>query len=86
MFDGYYTAFGKVIEGMEIVDNITKLETEVKTNEETGETTNTSKPINPPVISKITVDTFGVDYGLPETHEVFDLNSWFMSHYYGLSQ
>ena len=67
-FDGYYAAFGKVLEGMEIVDKITKLETEVETDEETGETTQTTKPVNPPVISKITVDTFGIDYGEPKTH------------------
>jgi len=84
-FNGYYTAFGKVIEGIEIVDKITELETKVETNEETGETTETTTPVNPPVISNITVDTFGVEYGEPETHSTFDINSWFMSQYYGLS-
>ena len=84
-FDGYYTSFGKVIEGMEIVDKITALETQVETDEETGETTETTKPVNPPVISNVTVDTFGVEYGEPETHETFDINSWFMSQYYGLT-
>lgn len=84
-FDGYYCSFGKVIEGIEIVDEITKLETEVKTDEETGEKNETTKPVNPPVISNIKVDTFGVDYGEPKTHETFDINSWFMSYYYGLS-
>ena len=84
-FDGYYTAFGKVIEGMEIVDKISKLETKTEKDEETGETTQTTKPVNPPVISNITVDTFGVEYGEPKTHETFDINSWFMSYYYGLS-
>lgn len=82
-FNGYYTAFGKVIEGMDIVDKITKLETEVETDEETGEKSQTTKPVNPPVISNITVDTFGVEYGEPETHESFDMNSWFMNYYYG---
>lgn len=84
-FDGYYCSFGKVIEGMEIVDEITKLETKVETNEETGETTKTTMPVNPPVISNITVETFGVGYGEPKTHETFDINEWFMSQYYGLS-
>ena len=84
-FDGYYCSFGKVIEGIEIVDEITKLETEEETDEETGETTQTTKPVNPPVISNVTVDTFGVEYGEPETHTTFDINSWFMSQYYGLS-
>ena len=83
--DGYYTAFGKVIEGIEIVDEITKIETKVEKDEETGETTETTTPVNPPVISNVTVDTFGVEYGEPETHKTFDINSWFMNYYYGLS-
>ena len=83
-FDGYYCSFGKVIEGIEIVDQITKLETKVETNKETQEETKTSTPLNPPVISNITVETFGVGYGEPKTHEAFDINSWFMS-LYGLS-
>lgn len=84
-FDGYYCAFGKVIEGMEIVDEITKLETKLETDEETGETTETTTPVNPPVISNVTVNTFGVEYGEPETHPTFDINSWFLNYYYGLS-
>lgn len=82
-FNGYYTAFGKVIDGMDIIDEITKLETEVETDEETGETTKTTKPVNPPVISNVTVDTFGVEYGEPKTHESFDMNSWFRNYYSG---
>lgn len=84
-FNGYYTAFGKVIEGMEIVDEITKLETEVETDEETGETSETTKPVNPPVISNVSVETFGVEYGEPETHETFDINSYLMQALYGIS-
>ncbi len=84
-FNGYYTAFGKVIEGIEIVDKIKELKTETTTDEETGETTETTKPVNPPVISNVTVDTFGVEYREPETHETFDINSWFMNYYSGLS-
>ncbi|MBQ3145022.1 MAG: peptidylprolyl isomerase [Clostridia bacterium] len=83
-FDGYYTAFGKVREGIEIVDKLTKLETTVETNEETGETTKTTMPVNKPVIKSISVDTFGVEYGEPETHETFDINQWFMN-LYGIS-
>ena len=83
--DGYYTAFGKVTEGMEIVDEITKLETTVETDENSGETTTTTKPVNPPVIKSITVDTLGVNYGEPETHETFDVNSFIMQKLYGIS-
>lgn len=83
--NGYYTAFGKVIEGMDIVDKITKLETEVETDEETGEKTTTTKPVDSPVISNVTVETFGVDYGEPETHQTFDVNSFLMQKLYGIS-
>ena len=83
-FDGYYTSFGKVIEGIEIVDELTKLETVVETDEETGETTQTTMPVNKPVIKSISVDTFGVEYGEPKTHETFDINQWFMN-LYGIS-
>ena len=64
-FDGNYCAFGKVIEGLDIVKELTTLETTTQTNEETGETTSTTTPVNPPVISNMTVDTFGVKYDEP---------------------
>lgn len=83
-FDGYYTAFGKVTEGMEIIDQLTKLETAVEVDEETGEPLDTLTPVNPPIIKSISVDTFGVEYGEPETHETFDINEWFMN-LYGIS-
>lgn len=84
-FNGYYAAFGKVTEGIEIIDEISKLETEVETDEETGETSQTTKPVNPPIIKNITVETFGVDYGEPTTHESFDMNSYLMQKIYGIS-
>ena len=65
-FDGYYSAFGKVIEGMEIVDKIKGIETATETNEETGEISETTTPVNPPVITKMTVDTKGINYNEPE--------------------
>lgn len=85
-FNSYYTPFGKVIEGMDIVDSITKLETTVETDEETGEATKTSTPVNQPIITSITVDTFGVDYSNPKVEEAFDINSALMSYYYGTQQ
>ena len=84
-FDGYYCSFGRVIEGMEIVDKISKLETEVENDEETGKKSETTMPVNPPVISNITVDTFGVEYGEPKTHETFDISRWYLEKIYGLS-
>ena len=84
-FDGLYTSFGRVIEGMEIIDQISELETEVDTNEETGETSTTTKPVNPPVIKTITVDTFGENYGDPKTHEKFNINNYILQTLYGIS-
>lgn len=81
--NGMYTAFGKVIEGMDIVDKIVALETVVETDEETGETTETDMPVNKPVIESVTVETFGKDYGYPETLEPFDYMSYLMSMYSG---
>lgn len=81
--DGYYTAFGKVKEGMGIIDTISKLETEVETNEETGEQTKTTTPVNKPVISSMTVETYGVEYSEPEVQKAFDMNEWFTNYYYG---
>ena len=78
--NGTYAPFGRVIEGMDIVDKIVNLETEKETSDD-GTETNTEKPVNPPVITKMTVDTFGVDYGYPETLEPFDYTSWIMQMY-----
>lgn len=75
-FDGTYTAFGKVIEGMDVVDTISKLEVETTTDEDGNETTST-KLVTAPVISNVSVDTFGVDYGEPETIDVFDFDAIF---------
>lgn len=52
--NGDYAAFGKVIEGMEVVDKIA-----------TTETDSNDKPVNDIKIKSITVDTFGVEYGTP---------------------
>lgn len=84
-FNGYYTAFGKVIKGMEIVDKLKELETTTEKNEQTGKDTKTTKPVKPPVISNISTDTFGVTYGEPKTHETFDVNSYLMQKLYGIS-
>ena len=65
-FDGYYCAFGKVIEGMEIIDTIKAVETTTEKDEKTGETNKTTTPVNPPVITSMTVETFGINYNEPE--------------------
>ena len=90
--DGYYAAFGRVIEGMDVVEKIADVEViyrsdelaedeEVPTDEE-GNQIASDTPVNKPVITKMTVETFGVDYGEPETVEPFDYTSWMMEQYY----
>lgn len=93
--DGYYAAFGKVIEGMDVVDAIGNTEVVYRTSElgtdeeapkdEEGNTIASDRPVNPPVITKMTVETYGVDYSGYETVEPFDYTSWLYS-YYGLQQ
>ncbi|WP_110114415.1 peptidylprolyl isomerase [Bacillus sp. CGMCC 1.16541] len=53
--DGEYAAFGKVIEGIETAQNIVQVERDAQ-----------DKPLEDQKISKVTVDTFGVDYPEPE--------------------
>ncbi len=52
--DGQYAAFGKVIEGMDTVDEIASVRVDYN-----------DKPRQPQVMKSVTVDTFGVDYGEP---------------------
>ena len=52
--DGDYAAFGKIIEGMDIVNKIA----EVKTNYN-------DRPLEDQVMDTVTVDCFGVDYPEP---------------------
>ena len=53
--DGGYAAFGKVIEGIEVVDQIANVRTGAN-----------DRPLEPQVMKKVTVDTFGVDYPEPK--------------------
>ena len=53
--DGSYAAFGKVIEGMEVVNRIAGTATDYS-----------DKPLEDQVMQTVTVDTFGVDYPEPE--------------------
>jgi len=54
--DGQYAAFGKVIEGMDVVDQIACVETD-----------RNDKPLQYQIMKKVTVETFDVDYPEPIT-------------------
>ena len=53
--DGQYAAFGKVIEGMDVVNEIAECDTDFS-----------DKPLDAQVMKSVTVDTFGVEYAEPE--------------------
>lgn len=54
--DGAYAAFGKVVEGMDTVDAIAAVRTDYS-----------DRPMKEQKIRSITVETFGEEYGEPET-------------------
>lgn len=70
--DGLYAPFGKVIEGMEVVHAIENVE--VETPEKEGEEAST--PVENIVITKVTVDTQGVEYDKPNTLETWNYIQW----------
>lgn len=79
--NGQYTAFGKVIEGMDVVHKIENVEVKAADDAESSGNTEVSTPVNPPKITSIKVETNGVDYGLPETLTPFDYQNWISSQY-----
>lgn len=83
--NGYYTAFGKVIEGMDVVHQIENVEVKVAKGQEETEGAEVSTPVNAPKVTSIRVETYGVDYGLPETLTPFDYKTWLYSQY-GINQ
>ena len=85
--NGNYAGFGKVIEGMEVIDAISKVES-IQEKEDGSTTTSTDKDkeneeekVQNPKITKMTVETFGVNYGTPKRIEAFDINSYLMQLY-----
>ena len=74
--NGLYAGFGKIVEGLDIIERIyNEVEIEEKTEEETASTSIDAYK-NKPVIKNATVDTFGYDYGVPETLEYFDYQAY----------
>lgn len=53
--DGSYAAFGKIIEGMDVVNKIAETKTDYS-----------DRPLEPQVMKNVTVDTFGTEYPEPE--------------------
>ena len=53
--DGAYAAFGKITEGMDVVNKIAETATDYS-----------DRPLAPQVMKKVTVETFGVEYPEPE--------------------
>lgn len=76
--NGLYAAFGKVIEGIEVVHQIENVEVVTR---DSSASAGIDKPVNPPVIKSLTVDTFGVDYGMPKTRKPFDIQKWFTENF-----
>ena len=56
--DGQYAAFGRVVEGMDVVDRIALTKTGWA-----------DKPVEPQVMKTVTVETFGTEYPEPEIIE-----------------
>ncbi|WP_099467069.1 peptidylprolyl isomerase [Konateibacter massiliensis] len=53
--DGAYAAFGKVTEGLEVVDKIAEVSVDYS-----------DRPLEPQMMKKVTVELFGEEYGDPE--------------------
>ncbi len=53
--DGQYAAFGKVIEGMEVVDEIASVRTDMR-----------DRPLEPQIMRSVTAETFGQEYPEPK--------------------
>ena len=77
--DGQYASFGKVTEGLDIVHKIEGAE--IKKTDDSSSSGEESTPVNPPVITQIRVETYGIDYGMPKTLEAFDISNYFSSMY-----
>ncbi len=82
---GLYAGFGKVIDGMDVVKAIAAVEvTSDSDDDDDSSSSEVSTPVEDVIITSVTVDTKGVDYGYPETLEPFSYLQWLYS-LYGLS-
>lgn len=78
--NGNYAAFGKITEGLELLENLcsTQAIVEPEVDEETGEVVETGidEFADKLVIKSATVNTHGVDMGIPEMVEYFDYEEY----------
>ena len=89
--DGLYAAFGRVTEGMDVVKKISNVKVYYRSadlkegqsapKDKDGQEIASDTPKKAPVIESLSVETYGVDYGMPETVDPFDVNSWIMQQY-----
>ena len=70
--NGVYAAFGKVVEGTDVLDAIAATRVEESQDQANQEEQDDKNKI---VIKSITVDTFGVDYGMPEVFDIEDVRN-----------
>lgn len=81
---GYYTGFGKVIEGMDVVKEIANVECKAKDTsdeESSSASQEVSTPVSDVIITTVSVETNGVDYGMPETLKPFNYMKWLYAQY-----
>lgn len=79
---GYYAGFGKVIEGLDVVKEISNVECKAKeTSEENSEDAEVSTPVTDVIISSVSVDTKGVNYEMPKTLQPFNYMKWLYAQY-----
>ena len=92
--NGLYAAFGRVIEGMDALEDIynksaVETPTEAQATEEGAEVETEAEEdeggikafVGNIIISSATVETNGIDFGMPETQEMFDYEQYISDYY-----
>ena len=82
--NGNYAGFGKVTEGMDVVQKIAEVECKSQSEGEENEASKNieiSKPVQDVIISSISIETYGVTYEMPKPLEPFNYMKWLYSQY-----
>ena len=74
--NGLYAVFGKVTEGFDIVEKIFAIEEKASDEENSSSSSGITELATPAVIKNTSVETYGIDYGVPEVHEAFDYTAY----------